>query len=661
MSHCSNCSHHEAHNHESISGVSGGFKIILRRYIREIVSGVMLVIGTLLKHFHIFPDTENEFPLIEFVWYMVAVLPVAIPIMIDTIQTWRKGDFLNEFTLMVLAAVGAFYIKEFPEGVAVLLFYSFGEKMEHSASDDVRERIRRLIGRLPDKAFVVEDDGRLKAVDPQSVMPGTILMVRPGERVPVDGILQGSPIDFDTSAITGESVPRTYVPGEEVVSGMIPIDRGAMLKTVRAFADSSMSRMMRLIEEAASKKSHTESMLRRITRWYTPVVMCLALLIFFVPYIVSLFPGASPFEATVWLRRALVFLVCSCPCALVVSIPLSYFASMGSASRFGLLFKDSAHLDSMRRVDTMVFDKTGTLTTGRFSVKGISSSGSFNADQILGLCAAVDSESSHPLAQAIVEEAKHRQLVLPDVTDITSVPHGVHASLAGNEEILVGSRRLMEENKVAMSEHKEPYTEVCVAIGGKYAGSVFLEDSVKPEAVATVDNLRKSGVRHIWILSGDREEAVGGIARQIGADSWRSQLLPSDKQRIIGELQSDGYVVAFVGDGVNDAPALTAADVGVAIGGHGTDMAMESADMVVAGDDLSVIPDAIRLSEKVRRVVVENIVFAFGVKAAVMILGALGIATLWAAVFADTGVTVITILWTIICLVRVKPRKTERS
>lgn len=649
MSHCSHChNEHPGHTH---SGRGLGY--IIRFYRAEIVSGLMLIAGAIMSHFHLFGGGIAGIDLFEFAWYIISVLPVGVPIIAEAWSEWKRFDFLNEFTLMLLAAAGAFFIKEFPEGVAILLFYSFGEKMEHSASGDVRERIRNLIGGLPDKAFVVDEDGNLSQVSPQEVASGTIIVVRAGERVPIDGVIQGDvSVGFDTSAITGEAVPRIYTPGDEVLSGMIPIDRSVTIKTARAFSDSSMSRMMRLVEEAASKKSRTESMLRRITRWNTPLVICLALLLFFVPWIISLLTDAATFDADMWLRRSLVFLVCSCPCALVVSVPLSYFASMGSAARMGLLFKDSAHIDSMRKIDTVMFDKTGTLTTGSFFVREVGSASAGEEDYVLSLCAAVDSGSAHPLARAIEEKAREKSLVLPEVRDVVTVAHGVRALTGSREVILVGSRRLMKENNVILPCVAQSYTEVCVAVNGVYAGSIFLEDTLKSEAREVIERIRKKGVRRVEILSGDMEEAVGRIAREVGADGWHSQLLPEDKQRIIRSFQSEGNVVAFVGDGINDAPALMAADVGVAMGAHGTDMAMESADLVVAGDDLSVLPEAIVLSRRVRRVVMENIIFAFGVKILVMLLGALGIATLWAAVFADTGVTAVTIIWTLVCLIK---------
>lgn len=650
MAHEHHCHHCTGDHGKGSHGNKAVF--LLQTYLRELAVCLLLVAGVVLSHSGILSEISHasgsRFDWASLVWFLMAVSPVAFIVLSDAWKDWRKGDLMNEYTLMLLACAGAFLIGEYPEAVAVLLFYSFGEKMEETASDDVRSRIRSLIGRLPDKAHVVMPDGRLEETSPEKVAVGTTIAVRPGERVPIDGRLEGNDsIDFDTSAITGESVPRLFEPGGLVLSGMIPLDRNARLTTERPFADSSMSRMMKLIEDAASKKSPTESMLRRITRWYTPTVMILATLLFVVPFVVSLFPGTHSFVWQTWLERSLVFLVCSCPCALVVSIPLSYFASMGTASKLGLLFKDSAHIDALRKVDTAVFDKTGTLTTGQFHITATVAANGFNENDVLTFAAAADAASAHPLAQAIVAAAK--DMSLPEATDAITVPHGIKATVDG-QKVLAGSRKLMHDNGIVIPESNRPETEVCVSVGRRYAGSVYLEDTLKPEAAEAITLIRKEGVKHIMILSGDREQAVASAAKEAGADSWLSQLFPADKQRTIDGLRTKGHKVAFVGDGINDAPAIASADIGIAMGTHGTDMAMESADIVVAGDNLSTFPKAVRLAKRVRGVVTANVVFALGVKAAVMILGAFGIASLWAAVFADTGVTAITIIFTLIAL-----------
>lgn len=632
-------SHQHNHNHSHEHNHEGGEGSIISTYAREIITGIILVATLIISHY--IPSG------LWWIAYLIGILPVGIPIVREMFESWRSGSVMNEFTLMVAAAVGAFVIGEYPEGVAVLLFYSFGEKMEDTASDDVKRRIKALLGRLPETARL-KDGNELKMVDPAQLPVGSILVVNPGERVPVDATLMGNQeVDFDTSAITGESVPRAYKPGEELSSGIIPVSRAVEVKTIRKFSDSSMTRIMKMIEDAQESKSPTENMLRRITRWYTPIVFALALLLFFVPWIVSAAQGVD-FEWMKWLRRSLVFLVCSCPCALVVSIPLSYFASLGNASRRGLLFKGSKYVDAMRDVKTVMFDKTGTLTTGKFHVSAIS--GNATEDEIISVAAALDKESSHPLAVAINEYAESKRIIPAKSEGVKTISHGMSGMIDG-KETLVGSRSLMKSHNIEVPVSTSDASEICVALDGKYLGSIWLLDTIKPEAREAIRQLHALGVKTVKILSGDHEEAVKRVMREAGADDYSASLLPEDKQRIINETRAAHTgKVAFVGDGINDAPAIAASDVGVAMGTLGTDIAMESSDVVIAGDSLSKLPEAIRLARKVRQVVIENVSFALGIKALVMILGAFGIASLWAAVFADTGVTLITIVWTLLRL-----------
>ena len=632
-------SHQHNHNHSHEHNHEGGEGSIISTYSREIITGIVLVATLIISHY--IPSG------LWWIAYLIGILPVGIPIVREMLESWRSGSVMNEFTLMVAAAVGAFVIGEYPEGVAVLLFYSFGEKMEDTASDDVKRRIKALLGRLPETARL-KDGNELKMVDPAQLPVGSILVVNPGERVPVDATLMGNQeVDFDTSAITGESVPRAYKPGEELSSGIIPVSRAVEVKTIRKFSDSSMTRIMKMIEDAQESKSPTENMLRRITRWYTPIVFALALLLFFVPWIVSAAQGVD-FEWMKWLRRSLVFLVCSCPCALVVSIPLSYFASLGNASRRGLLFKGSKYVDAMRDVKTVMFDKTGTLTTGKFHVSAIS--GNATEDEIISVAAALDKESSHPLAVAINEYAESKRIIPAKSEEVKTISHGMSGMIDG-KEALVGSRSLMKSHNIEVPASTSDASEICVALDGKYLGSIWLLDTIKPEAREAIRQLHALGVKTVKILSGDHEEAVKRVMREADADDYSASLLPEDKQRIINETRTAHTgKVAFVGDGINDAPAIAASDVGVAMGTLGTDIAMESSDVVIAGDSLSKLPEAIRLARKVRRVVIENVSFALGIKALVMILGAFGIASLWAAVFADTGVTLITIVWTLLRL-----------
>lgn len=639
------CSHHH-HHHD-------GEQKLVRRFAAEIITGLLFGAALILFHY-VHPWAWW----IEFTVYLLMLLPVGWPVVVKALQSWREGDVFNEFTLMLLASVGAFAIGEYPEGVAVLLFYSIGEKLEDVVSGDVRAQIKGLIGKMPRYAWI-ETDGKLLQMEPAQVTPGETEVVKPGETVVLDGELLSDEADMDVSAMTGESVPRTYRRGEEVPSGAIPVDREIRLRVKRPYSDSAMMRMMRMIEESSANRAPSETVLHRITRWYTPVVMGGAVLLFVIPWLVGLTSGGFDFVWQDWLRRSLVFLVCSCPCALVVSIPLTYFASIGVASRQGILFKGHRQLDDMRRFRVMLLDKTGTVTTGRFRVSGIRRCGAMTGDEVLALAAAVDSQSAHPLAKAIEAECKSRGLQLAAVDNVRTVNHGMEATMSGRK-VLVGSALLMEKSGVETRGVDDvAATAVYVSADGQLVGVISLEDTVKPGSPEAVAELHALGVHRVGILSGDRNAAVSKTAGEVGADFFKAQLLPVQKVQIIADYRREGVFTAFAGDGVNDGPALAAAGVGIAMGTYGSDIAIESADVVIAGDDLRKIPLGIKISRKVRSLLIENVGFAFGVKIVVMALGALGIATLWAAVFADTGVTLITVIWTL-CRLRIwKLRKRE--
>lgn len=621
------CGHHH-HDHEA-----KGWK----KFIPEIISGVLMVIALLIPWSSTF---------VEIIAYIVSVLPVGIPIMRSTFKEWYKGDFFNEFTLMVLASIGAFCIGEYPEGVAVLLFYSIGEKLEDVVSGDVKSQIKRLLGKMPKQATVIENDERI-LIEPEKVRPDMVIAVKPGESVPLDGILLSADgADFNTAAITGESLPRFIKKGMPVNSGVIPVDKEVHISVTHEFSDSSMSRIIHMIEDASLHRAPSETILRKITRWYTPIVFGAAILLFIIPWIVSLCNPDFIFEWAVWLRRSLVFLVCSCPCALIVSIPLTYFASIGIASKKGILFKGHDSLDSMRKVSTALFDKTGTITTGKFHVEKILTFNDIDENVVLSTVASIEQTSKHPLAQAILNECKIRNLSLKDHMDAKTENHGISARIDG-KDFLIGSSRIMKSKGIELPDNTVEGTHVYLSIDNKIAGCIILVDTVKEEALEAVKELHLNGVKKIGILSGDATTAVVAAVKSVNADFGEGELMPADKQEIIRKEQREGSVVAFAGDGINDAPALAAANVGIAMGNVGTDLAIESAQVVIAGDDLRKISEGVNISRKVKNVIIENVTFAFGVKLAVMILGAFGIASLWAAVFADTGVTLLTVAWTL--------------
>lgn len=625
----------------------------LLHYKKEIVCTLMLLAGVIASHFGLFdrliPGRPAAGHLLALFWYLLTVLPVAGVVAADAWREWRRLDFMNEFTLMLLASAGAFLLGEYPEAVAVLLFYSFGEKMEDDASDKVRDRIKSLIGRLPDRAIVVGADGGVQEMNPRDVEPGSVIIVKPGERLPLDGLLiSPSEASVDTAAITGESVPRYFKAGGTLLSGMIPLDKEVRLKTIHSFSDSSMSKILSMIEDVASRKSKTETMLRKITRWYTPAVMIAATLLFVVPWIVAAAQGA-PFPWRTWLYRSLVFLVCSCPCALVVGVPLSYFAALGKASRLGLLFKGATYIDALRRPDVILFDKTGTLTTGEFRVTSVSPAAGHTEREVVAIAAALDAQSSHPLARAIEGYALSQGIKVDKAEDVKSVVHGIVGTVDG-QSAMAGSRSLMSKYAVKVDAVGRESSEICVSLGSDYIGSIYLSDTLKNDAPQAIAALHDLGVPYVGILSGDREEAVAAASKAAGADGFEASLLPADKQRVVEVWREKGKDVVFVGDGINDAPSIATADVGIAMGTRGTDIAMQSADVVIAGDDIGRIPAGIRLARRVREVVITTVAFALGVKLTVMTLGALGIATLWAAVFADTGVTLIVILYTLLAL-----------
>ena len=633
MSHC-HCNHHH--------GEACHPEISRKEWIRLALSALLLLagIGLTVADALFFRPT-----VVRLAWFLAAYLPVGLPVWKEAWEEIVHGDVFNEFTLMSIATIGAFCIGQYPEGVAVMLFYSLGELFQEKAVHRARHSIRALLDVRPATATVIRNVHAM-VVHPKDVRPGEVIEVKAGERVPLDGVLTGEAAAFDTAALTGESLPRTIRPGEEVLAGMIATDRVARLAVTRPYEDSALSRILRMVQDASERKAPAELFIRRFARVYTPAVTGLAALIVLLPWVASLLcPFSYVFDD--WLYRGLVFLVISCPCALVVSIPLSYFGGIGAASGQGILFKGGNYLDAITHIDTIVFDKTGTLTKGVFAVQRCECALGVDESRLLQAVATAEQSSTHPIAKAIVRHAQERGIhLLPAAEAKECAGYGLEAVVQG-ETVLVGNRRLLEKHVIVAPEAPQQAegTFVYCAIGGQYAGSLLLADTLKDDAPQAIRALKALGIENIQILSGDKQEIVTNFAARLGIDQAYGDLLPQDKLQHIGQLKRDpARRIAFVGDGINDAPALALSHVGIAMGGLGSDAAIETADVVLQTDQPSRIATAIRTGRRTRDIVRQNIVLALGIKLAVLALGACGWVSLWAAVFADVGTALLAIL-----------------
>jgi Cd2+/Zn2+-exporting ATPase len=602
-------------------------------YIPTAVSLFLLLGGLLLDYV----DTPWFTGYVRLIVYGIAYVLVGWRVVWHAIKSLR-GSFFNEFSLMSMATLGAFYIGEYAEGVAVMLFYVIGEHFQEAAVLRSRRSIKALIDNRPDEVGLVTNGGIVN-VKAKEVQVGDVMQVKVGEKVALDGELLSDKTSFNTAALTGESKPDTKTRGETVLAGMINLDRVVEVKATSAFENSALSKILSLVEEAGNRKAKTQQLITRLAKVYTPIVFFLAVGLTFLPYF---FVEAYDFQQ--WLYRALVFLVISCPCALVISIPLGYFGGIGAASRNGLLFKGSNYLDLMTQVDTVVMDKTGTLTEGVFKVQRVETVLPDKA-WFMSAVAALESMSTHPIAQAIVSEAgkDYQRHTVRDVEEISG--HGLKGEVDGRK-LLVGNGRLLEKFNVLYDPSLKEIVEtiVLVAVDGKYAGYITIADKTKEDAPLAVRRMRKLGVKRLVMLSGDKDSIVQKVAGELKLDEAHGGLLPQDKVSKVEALKAEGRTVAFVGDGINDAPVITLADVGMAMGGLGSDAAIETADVVIQTDHPSKIATAINIGKKTRQVVWQNITLAFGVKIIVLILGAGGLATLWEAVFADVGVAFLAIL-----------------
>ena len=620
--------------------------------IRIIIAAVLLVVIAVAE-----PLIESMEPpfqavplakIVTFVLYLIPYLVIGCDILKKAFKGILNGQVMDENFLMAVATVGAFCLGEYREGVAVMLFYQIGELFQSVAVGKSRRNIAALMDIRPDSAnLVTEEDGKetVKSVDPSEVSIGSLIEVRPGEKIPIDGMVERGSSSVDTSALTGESVPRSISEGDEVVSGSINQSGVIYIRTTKLFGESTVSKILELVENASSQKSRSENFISKFAKYYTPIVCISALAVAFIPPVVNLILGREAMFGT-FVYRALTFLVISCPCALVISIPLSFFAGIGGASRAGVLVKGSNYLEALSQVDTVIFDKTGTLTKGVFEVVSIHRN-EIDEDTLLKYAAYAENNSTHPIGRSIVSAYK-QEIDAAQISDVHEISgRGVEADVFG-KKILAGNDKLMSDNNIAITECRDAGTIVHIAVDGKYAGHIHISDVIKETSKSAISGLNALGVNNTIMLTGDAGAVAERVAAELSIKDYRAQLLPQDKVRevesvINGRNGSKGKV-AFAGDGINDAPVLTRADVGIAMGALGSDAAIEAADVVLMDDDPLGIVKAIRIGRKCMRIVYENIWFAIGIKVLCLILSALGIANMWLAIFADVGVMVLAVL-----------------
>ncbi len=622
--------HDDGHNHDHGNGSD------FKTYLPAIFSFVLLIVGIVVDYFDAVPFFEGW---VRIVWYTIAYIPVGFPVIKEGWNSILKGDFFTEFFLMSIATLGAFAIGEYPEGVAVMLFYAVGELFQNAAVNRAKGNIKALLDARPDEALVFRD-GDYVSVDPETVEIGEKIQVRVGEKIPLDGSLLSEKASLNTAAITGESKPDTIAKDEKVFAGSINLDGVIEVKTTKEFKDSSIARILDMVQNATARKSKTELFIRKFARIYTPIVVFLAIGLTFLPYFF-----VDDYVFRDWLYRALIFLVISCPCALVISIPLGYFGGLGAASRNGILFKGASFLDAMPKVNTVVMDKTGTVTKGVFKIKEVVTSSVFTEAEFMQYLMAMEEQSTHPIAKAILEyKADGEDFEATEVSEVAG--KGLKGTVNG-KTVLVGNKALMTSNEIEVPSETDSIVEsiVMVAVDGKFAGYVTIADELKEDAHKAIEQIRGAGISAIIMLSGDKDSITQQISNELKIDWAKGGLLPEDKLNEVEELKKQtDTTVAFIGNGINDAPVLAASDVGIAMGGLGSNVAIETADVIIQTDQPSKIARAIKIGRSTRRIVWQNIGLAFGVKAIVLILGAGGLATMWEAVFADVGVALLAIL-----------------
>ena len=608
---------------------------------RIITAFVLFVVLMVLEHTGVLEQLPSQW--LVFLIYLIPYLVIGYDIVYKAVRNISHGQVFDENFLMMVATFGAFGVKEYSEAVAVMLFYQVGELFQNYAVGKSRQSISDMMNICPEYANI-EEDGALTQVDPDDVEVGTIIVVKPGERIPLDGIVTEGTSMIDTAALTGESVPRRATVGDEIISGCVNGSSTIKVKVTKAFEDSTVARILELVENASSKKAKVENFITRFAKYYTPVVTIGAVILAILPPLIL---GGGWAD---WIQRACIFLVISCPCALVISVPLGFFGGIGASSKIGILVKGSNYLEAVAEMTTIVFDKTGTLTKGEFKVSEVQPSADKNntigKEELLEIAAYGEGYSNHPIANSI-REAYGKTLSMERVTDTEEIAgHGIHTFIDGRE-VYLGNAKLMDAQNIAYTENKTAGTVVYVACNNVFAGSIVISDTVKEGSKDAIRDMKQVGVKKTVMLTGDRQAAADAVAAELGIDEVHAELLPADKvgqvEKLLG-AQNEKERLAFVGDGINDAPVLTRADIGIAMGALGSDAAIEAADVVLMDDDPVKIAKAIRISRKCMRIVYENIYFAIGVKLICLILGALGIANMWVAIFADVGVMVLAVL-----------------
>lgn len=622
---------HDDHDHSHDVGDKTTFQL----FLPALFSFVLLLIGIGLDYL-LKPDWFKGYFRLGF--YLLAYIPVGVPVVKEAFLSIKNGDFFSEFFLMTIATVGAFAIGEYPEGVAVMLFYSVGEVFQMMAVQKAKLNIKTLLDQRPDEVTVLENNIPT-IIKAELATIGQIIQLKPGEKLALDGELLSESSSFNTAALTGESKPDTKKKGSSVLAGMINLNSVSLVKINTEYQDSKLSKILQMVQDATSQKAKTELFIRKFAKIYTPIVVFLAIGITIFPYFI-----VPDYEFRDWLYRALVFLVISCPCALVISIPLGYFGGIGAGSKNGILFKGSNFLDILATVQNVVMDKTGTMTEGVFKVQKVYIEKNFNETEILQKLNILESKSTHPIATAIhdyVGEIDHK-ISLENVEEIAG--HGLKGEFEG-KEFLAGNFKLMEKYNIQHSINHQAVSDTLIAMAfdNKFAGYLTISDQIKEDAKTTIDHLKKLGIK-VTMLSGDKSAVVQEVASELGISAAFGDLLPEDKVKKLEEIKARNESVAFVGDGVNDAPVVALSDVGIAMGGLGSDATIETADVVIQDDRPSKIPMAIKIGKETKKIVWQNITLAFGVKAIVLVLGAGGLANMWEAVFADVGVALLAIL-----------------